>query len=149
MCILVHASTEKKNQFIAEMTTHVVSENTKIMNSDTTTTIFDIPLDAWVVILRFIDKQKLVDTFNKLFDSRILNIPAQCRIDTFWIVVSQSRYLDECEKEVELPEPNSLVHRNCLDKLTEMGVNRDYALNVVRATNGDFQGAMGFLGWLS
>lgn len=133
------------------LTTRVVGKSDCIQNirSDKITTIFDIPLDAWVVILRFIDKQKLVDTFNKLFVSQILNIPAQCRIDTFWIVVSQSRYLDSCEKEVELPEPNSFVHQSCFNRLTEMGVNHERALNVIRETNGDFQGAMGFLGWLS
>ena len=130
------------------MMTHNVGE-CDIASSNEKTTIFDIPLDAWVVILRFVDKQKLVDTFNKLFDSQILNIPEQCRIDTFWIVVSQSRYLDQCEKEIELPEPNGFVHQNCLAKLVEMGVNREHALNVVRATNGDFDGAMGFLGWLT
>jgi hypothetical protein len=124
-------------------------KNNIIFKTTNRTTVFDIPLDAWIVILRFIDKQNLVETFNKLFDSEILNIPQQCRIDTFWIVVSQSRYIDECEKEVELPEPNGLIHKNCLDKLVEMGVNKESALNVVRKTNGDFHGAMEVLGWLS
>tara|TARA_B100001778_G_C18486769_1_gene583058 strand:+ start:86 stop:424 length:339 start_codon:yes stop_codon:yes gene_type:complete len=109
------------------------------------TTIFDIPLDAWVIILRFIDKKNLVETFNRLFASRILDIPNSFRIDTFMIVVSQARYLDT--KEEECPEINAIVHRNSFDKLVDMGVEKNRASILVQESNGDLEHAMFLIGW--
>jgi len=58
------------------------------------TNIVDIPMDTWVIILRFINRKDLVSTFNCLFDADIFNIPEKYRLDTFWVVMSQARYLD-------------------------------------------------------
>lgn len=109
------------------------------------THIHDIPLDAWVIILRFINRNRLVDTFNSLFKANIFNIPEKCRIDTFWIVISQARYLEKQEEMVALPN-GAIIHES-FKRLIEMGVHPDCASDVLRRSKGDFQLAVFYLGW--
>jgi len=112
--------------------------------------VHTIPLDAWVVILRFVDRQNLVHTFNCLFDANIFDIPEKNRIDTFWVVMSQARYLDTIEamsKEMPVPEPNGTEIKSLYQKLVEMGVNSEKASDVLRQSNGDFVVTMQILGW--
>lgn len=109
------------------------------------THIHDIPVDAWVIILRYIDRHKLVETFDILFESDIFGIPKEFKIDTFWIVISQARLLDqqlECESDL-----NSLPMRELFNKLKEYGFNDDMAADLVRKSNGEFSNALSILGW--
>lgn len=108
-------------------------------------TIHDIPLDAWVVILRFISRTALIDTFNKLFYSRIINVPLKSKLETFWIVISQARYLD-AQMEEEFAEDVQLWKKNC-QQLVEMGIEKSSAVDLLRKTNGDIQAIFVLLGW--
>ena len=107
--------------------------------------INDIPLDAWVVILRFIDKNNLIKTFNILFVSRAIKIPVKEKLNTFWIVMSQSRYLDTHEQFDEMPDSNE--PKEVFRKLKEMGVDDSTAYHLVRQTDARLENAMILLGW--
>lgn len=107
--------------------------------------INDIPLDAWVVILRFIDKNNLIKTFNILFVSRAIKIPVKEKLNTFWIVMSQSRYLDTHEQFDEMPDSNE--PKEVFRKLKEMGVDDSRAYQLVRQTEARLQDAFILLGW--
>lgn len=109
------------------------------------TPIHRIPLDAWVIILRYIDKQRLVQTFYHLFNSNVFAIPLKNRTDTFWIVVSQARHLDRLEEA--LPSPDSSVVRRYFAHLTDMGVPAEQASDILRRSEGDFDFALDLLGW--
>ena len=109
------------------------------------THVHDIPVDAWVIILRYIDRHKLVETFDILFESDIFGIPKELKIDTFWIVISQARLLDQQIHS----EPNlDASHiRLLFNKLKEFGFNDDAASDLVRNSNGQFSNALTMLGW--
>lgn len=109
------------------------------------THISEIPIDAWVVILRYIDKQNLIQTYNVLFASRAINIPFEEKLNTFWIVVSQSRCLDNSEDFDEMPDAQE--SKLVLGKLREMGVNELRAYELVRQANSNLYGAFDILGW--
>ena len=113
--------------------------------TNTNTSILDIPLDAWVVIMRYIDRNNLVKTYNNIFGSNALNIPTREKLNTFWILVSQARMLDKLEEICELP--NVDFFKQTFSKLTEMGMHKDQALNIVRASNGNLEKAFRILGW--
>ena len=59
--------------------------------------IEDLPVDVWVIIMKHAQNQMFLDTFNTLFLSGALNIPAKYKLDTFWIVVSQ-RHAQQIEE---------------------------------------------------
>ena len=108
------------------------------------TPIHNIPLDAWIIILRFIDKQALVETFNNLFSSNIFNIPEKYKLDTFWLVVSQARYMDY--EDILNLERSYMFRANSM-KLMEMGVDRETTYTILRETHGHLLAAFERLGW--
>ena len=103
-----------------------------------------IPLDAWVIILRFINKDNLVDTFNNLFDSNVFDIPETLRLDTFWVVISQARYLDKEDLAFDI-DPS--VPKHAYEKLVEFGIHSEKACDLIRHTNGDLYSCFELLGW--
>ena len=94
-----------------------------------------IPIDAWVVILRFINKHDLVHTYNILFRSRAINVPIWEKLNTFWIVVSQSRMLDSCTEFDDIP--NIYETKSVFAKLKDMGLHEDRASEIIRSVNGN------------
>ena len=109
------------------------------------TNINEIPIDAWVIILRFINKQNLIETFNILFAARAINIPRDEKLNTFWIVVSQSRFLDDVQEFDRMPD--AYESKIILGKLKEMGINENRAYEVVRQANSNLDQAFQILGW--
>lgn len=108
--------------------------------------IEDIPLDAWVIILRHINKQNLIEIYDILFASRAIKVPVQEKLNTFWIVVSQSRYLDELDQEFDqMPDPSE--SKVVLRTLQEMGLHKDRAYEVVRQACSNLDNAFQILGW--
>lgn len=110
--------------------------------------ITDLPLDAWVVILIHIDSTNLLKIFNTLFKSRAINISLKYKLDTFWIVMSQARYLSHIVKlEKEATFPDVGLYKTSFETLVDMGVPADTASYAVGRAYGDIQGAMLMLGW--
>lgn len=102
--------------------------------------IDQLPLDAWVVIMMHIDNNDLLRTFDTLILSRALNIPLKYRLDTFWIIVSQARYLGRVDSESSFPDIE--LYRESLHQLQEMGVSSAEAAEAVSVSNGTFEGAV-------
>ena len=118
------------------------------MNYCVNTAITDLPLDAWVVILMHVDNNNLLQSFNVLVKSRAINIPLKYRLDTFWTVMSQARYLSQKTKvEEEVAFPDADLYKTSFEKLRGMGVPVDQASDVVGRAYGDIEGAMMILGW--
>ena len=109
------------------------------------TNILDIPLDAWVIILRHIDKCNLIPTYNKLFFSRAICVPVQEKLNTFWIVISQSRYIDKIESFDEMPD--SMESKIALHKLQQFGIGQERACELIRTANGSLNGPLEIVGW--
>ena len=109
------------------------------------TNILDIPLDAWVIILRHIDKFNLIPTYNKLFISRAICVPVKEKLNTFWIVISQSRYIDTIESFDEMPD--SIESKIALHKLQQLGIGQERACELIRTANGSLSGALEIVGW--
>lgn len=95
----------------------------------------DIPIDVWVVVLRHVDKQNIIDTYNKLFISRAINIPLKEKLNTFWIVVSQSRQMD-FDNEFDIM-PDSTIPKMMLLELKKNGMDEAEAMKVIRDMNGN------------
>jgi len=106
--------------------------------------IYLIPLDAWVIILRFINKNNLVDTFNNLFESNVFDIPERLRLDTFWVVIAQARYLDKEELTFDIDTSGS---KYAYEKLIEIGIHSEKACHLIRHTNGNLNSCFEMLGW--
>jgi predicted transcriptional regulator len=109
------------------------------------TTIDDVPMDAWVIILRHVNRNNLIDMYNRLIISRAIRIPLEERLNTFWVVVSQARYLEQLEMMSPMPHANDA--KLMLTKLVEYGINENYACELVRRTNADIHHAFELLGW--
>ena len=109
------------------------------------TNIHDIPLDAWVIILRHIDKFNFIPTYEKLFISRAICVPVKEKLNTFWLVISQSRYIDRIESFDEMPDP--MESKIALCKLQELGIGEDRACELIRTANGSLMGALELVGW--
>ena len=97
------------------------------------TNILDIPLDAWVIILRHIDRFNLIPTYNKLFISRAICVPIKEKLNTFWIVISQSRYIDKIESFDEMPD--SMESKIALHRLQQLGIDKERACELIRTAN--------------
>ena len=108
--------------------------------------ISDIPLDAWVVILRYINRHDLVEVFNNCFDANVFGIANKDRMDTFWIVMTQARLLDKEEMPESCIDPTP--YRCTHERLREFGLSVDRVSEIVRQSNGDFETAMYMLGWV-
>lgn len=102
--------------------------------------IDQLPLDAWVIIMMHIDNKDLLRTFDTLILSRALNIPLKYKLDTFWILVSQARYLGLVD--LESPFPDVEMYRESFHQLQEMGVSSTEASEAVGVSNGTFEGAV-------
>lgn len=109
------------------------------------TNIIDIPLDAWVIILRYIDKLNLISTYDKLFISRAICVPVKEKLNTFWIVISQSRYIDQMEYFDEMPDP--MESKLTLYQLKKLGIVEERACELIRTANGSLIGALEIIGW--
>lgn len=99
-----------------------------------------LPLDVWVIVMRHIGSDRLLETFNTLFSSRALNVPVRYKLDTFWIIVSQARHLYGMEEQALFP--NVDTYRTTLQQLQEMGVSREDASRAVSISNGNLDDAM-------
>ena len=111
------------------------------------TIITDLPLDAWVIVLMYVDNNNLLESFNVLVNSRAINIPLKYRLNTFWTVMSQARYLSQKKIEKEISFPNSDIYKSSFGKLIDMGVPIDKASDAVGRAYGNIEEAMKKLGW--
>lgn len=114
--------------------------------------IHDIPLDIWVIIMRFINSNEIVQTFENLFLSNIFNIPEINKLDAFWIVVSQARYMDNQEKQLidwaNDNQTDEIIRTHCtFNKLIDMGLNSEQAREVTIHSLGHLDAAIHLLGW--
>lgn len=114
--------------------------------------IHDIPLDIWVIIMRFINSNEIVQTFENLFSSDIFNIPEINKLDAFWIVVSQARYMDTQEKQLidwaNDNQTDEIIRTHCtFNKLIDMGLNSEQAREVTIHSFGHLDAAINLLGW--
>lgn len=107
--------------------------------------VSDIPLDAWVVILRHIDRHNLVRVFDDCFDANVFGIDKKDRMNTFWIVMAQARLLDQEEMPVFDIDPTPYVSTR--NRLLDFGLPPDRVAEVVRQSQGDFDVALHLLGW--
>lgn len=107
--------------------------------------ISDIPLDAWVVILRHIDRRNLVGVFDRCFHANVFGISERDRIDTFWIVMTQARLMDEEEMPYFAFDPTPYCSTR--DRLLEFGLPTERVSEVVRQSHGNFENALQILGW--
>lgn len=105
--------------------------------------IRDLPLDVWVVVFCHFEHHLMIDVFRRLVCSNVFAIDR--RLDTFWTVISRARGLRALDEEHETPD--GTPHRQCFDKLREMGVPETVTLDVVRRANGEWDVAMDILGW--
>ena len=55
-------------------------------------TIFDLPLEIWTIVFKYLNHCKLVEMFNTLEYLGIFDV--KFRLVTFWIVVSESRHVN-------------------------------------------------------
>lgn len=113
-------------------------------------TIRDIPLDAWVIVLKFINPELLVQTFHNLFYSTALNIPERYKMDAFWIVVAEARHAADRSMLVNSREDflcDLHLYHSCRDTLIEMGVHSENATRLARDSNGSLDAAFSILGW--
>lgn len=90
--------------------------------------------------MKYIDNNKLLKTFNILFLSQAFNIPLRYKLDTFWTIISQARYLEKLEEETLFPDVD--MYRNTFKQLREMGVSSDNASNAVGISNGNIDSAI-------
>ena len=104
--------------------------------------IQDLPVDVWVIVMKHVQNQKLLETFDTLFLSRAINIPAKYKLDTFWIVVSQ-RHMEQIEEKTMFPDVD--MFKDTFQKLREMGVSFDKASHAVRIANGKLDDAVHYL----
>lgn len=102
-----------------------------------------LPLDVWVIIMKYIDNDKLLSTFNVLCLSQALNVPCRHRLDAFWTIISQARYLAKCEEEASFP--NVEAYQHTFRQLREMGVSVEDASHAVSVSNGNMDDAMSHL----
>ena len=108
--------------------------------------IRNIPLDVWSTIMIFIDPQDLVATYEKLYESNILNIDEKERLSTFWILMSLARISNvHMEKFEELPD--SRMYVDSFEKLKDMGLPIEQARKIVEQAQGNLQDAFDILGW--
>lgn len=107
------------------------------------TTILDLPLDAWVVILVHLDRARLAETFEAIF--WLLGVPMAYKLDAFWIVVSQARLLEPHRRFDDMPDPQPYIH--VCAQLVDMGVPADRALDLSAQADGNFLSALELLGW--
>lgn len=110
--------------------------------------IADIPLDAWATVMIHINQNDLVNTFNVLMESGVLNIDERHRLDTFYILMALVRIklTEQVTEEIKFPDAD--FHRLTFHKLIEMGINKETAASLVRKTNGDLIAALTILNWV-
>lgn len=102
--------------------------------------IADVPIDAWVYVMRHVKSAEFVGTFNNLFAANAFQVPLHERTNIFWQIMSQCKY---CGKESiqEMPLPNGILLREALATLIEMGVSKGRAEDALRQ-QGDLHGAL-------
>lgn len=109
------------------------------------TPIHSIPLDTWTRIMLFLDETDLVNNFEILFKANVFDIPESERLNTFWIITSQARYMRSMEEFSSFPDHNCVKHT--FNTLINFGLTDEYACQIVRESNGSILHAMTILGW--
>ena len=112
------------------------------------TSIQDLPLDAWVVVMLNVHENDMLNSFNKLINCQAIHIPVSERLNTFWIVMSQARMYNAANKSANLflNTCDADAFRSIYDKLHEMGFDSDVTINAVRHSNGKLEAALDYLG---
>lgn len=111
--------------------------------------ITDIPLDVWATVMLHLDEPaRLVQTFDRLFLARTLNVPIEHRLDAFWTLMSLAR-LESCRREerIEQQWPDSSRHVDTFSTLLDLGVPEGTALAAVQQSDGYLYSATEMLGW--
>ena len=108
-----------------------------------TTTVHDLPLDAWVGIFRAFPLADRVSYFNTL---RACGIFADLdRLDTFWTIISRLETTEHRRPFEEFPDVT--CYYAAAAALEDMGISPEVARTVVGRACGDLQTAMHYLGW--
>lgn len=107
--------------------------------------ISDIPLDVWVIILRYIDRHNLVRVFDCCFDANVFGISEKERVNTFWTVMTQARLLEQQEMPDFNIDPTPFLSTR--DRLLDFGLPAEQVADVVRRSHGNFENALLLLGW--
>ena len=112
------------------------------------TTIQDLPLDAWAIVMLNVKDNDMLNSFNKLINCQAINIPISERLNTFWIITSHARlYNNEKEsEEMFIDHEDPEMFKNIYHKLYEMGFNETVAMNAVRRSEGSLHLALAHLG---
>lgn len=105
--------------------------------------ILDLPLDAWVVIMIHLDVARLPSAFEQVFE--LLNISKAHKLDTFFVVVSQARFVQSSVPFDSMPD--ATPYREVCTQLVDMGFSRDDAMHVSSQSNGNLLTAFDLLGW--
>ena len=101
-----------------------------------------IPIDAWRIILSYIEESDVVKTYCRLFSSGALGIPVKNRLDVFHLVVEKRERKSEREVKME----NAEDYRRILRTLEEFGVPPEVALHSTRLSRGSLMLALHFSG---
>lgn len=108
-----------------------------------TTTLHDLPLDAWVGIFRAFPLADRVSHFNMLRSCGIF--AGMNRLDTFWTIISR---LEKTEHPAPFEEfPDVTCYHSAAEALIDMGISPEVARTAVGRACGDLQTAMHYLGW--
>jgi hypothetical protein len=112
------------------------------------TSIQDLPLDAWVVVMLNVHDNDMLNSFNKLINCQAIHIPVSERLNAFWIVMSQARIYNAAKKSIDLFSEtcDADAFKSIYDKLHEMGFDSDATMNAVRHSNGKLEAALDYLG---
>lgn len=115
------------------------------------TTIQDLPLDTWVIIMLNVRGEDLINSFNKLIHCQAIYIPLQERLNTFWIVAAQARTYNNMKESIEMftDACDATVFKNMYNVLNQMGFGPDVTMDAIRSSNGKIETALCYLGILT
>ena len=93
------------------------------------------------------DYSNIVNNFEILFKSGVLNIENKYKLDVFWHITSEAKKIIENDSK-STPSLSSDSYFICQTKLKEMGLNENDSFDITRQSFGDIQQALVILGWI-
>tara|TARA_B100000787_G_C16163905_1_gene282842 strand:- start:881 stop:1276 length:396 start_codon:yes stop_codon:yes gene_type:complete len=112
------------------------------------TTIQDLPLDTWVIVMLNVHRDDMLNSFNKLISCQAIKIPLYERLNVFWVVMSQARMYDKTQElgDMFVNAHDAGMFKNIRDRLHEMGFSSEATIDAVRYSNGNLENAFDYLG---
>ena len=102
-----------------------------------------LPLDTWQHILGKFESMEAMRVFDSLWDAGVFRNVS--RLDAFWVVIMSAREDRGHEEVLQFPDPEPFKIGS--EKLTEMGVAKARACEIMAASHGSWEDAMRILGW--